>query len=164
MQGLEISYERRNFRGTQVVSIGRHVSAALNHLANELVLRQPHGNAVQSWSALSTCVAERVAVAALLDLKHECTLPLKRGRAMNVAVGYWIAAPGVHVRTPRRELGHASKRAKSDRDQQYGNHRNWTGLPAFFSFSRKKRQKNQAKNCQRRNDEQERRLQRWRKK
>jgi hypothetical protein len=146
VQGLEESYERRSLCRTQVVPIGRHVAAALNHLPNELVLRQPHGNAVQGWSPLSTRVAERVAVAALLDLKHERTLPLKRGRAVNVAVGYWIAAPGVHVRTPGRELGHASKGAERDRDHQHGNNRNRTALPAFFSFSRKKRQKNQAKN------------------
>src|SRR5580693_2092762 len=105
VQGLEESYERRSLCGTQVVAIGRHVAAALNHLANELVLRQTHGNAVQSWPPLSTHVAQRVAVAALLDLKHERTLPLKCGRPVNVLVGYWIAAPGIHVRTPRRELG-----------------------------------------------------------
>src|SRR3984885_1705317 len=164
VQGLEKRYERRSLCGTQVVPIGRHVTAALNYLANELILRQTHGNAIQGWSPLSTRVAERVAVAALLDLKHERTLALKCSGAVNVAVGYWIAAPGVHVRTPWRELGHASKRAESDRDEQYGNYRNWTPLPAFFSFSRKKWQKNQAKNCQRRDDEKERRLQRWRKK
>src|ERR1700678_2506014 len=124
MQGLEKSYERRSLCGTQVVPIGRHVAAALNHLANELILRQANGNAVQGWPPLSTRVAERVAVAALLDLKHERTLPLKRSRPVNVAGGYWIATPCVHVRTPRRELGHASKCAESDRDQQYGNYRN----------------------------------------
>src|SRR5580698_3525357 len=147
VQGLEESYERRSLCRAQVVPIGRHVAAALNHLANELVLRQPHGNAVQGWPPLSTHVAERMAIAALLDLKHERTLPLKCGRAMNVPVGYWIAAPGVHVRTPRRELGHASKGAESDCDHQYGHDRNRPTLPALFSFSRKKWQKNQAKNC-----------------
>ena len=164
VQGLEKRYKRRGLCRTQVVSIGRHVAAALNHLPDELVLRQPHGNAVQGWPPLSTRVAKRVAVAALLDLKHERTLPLKRSCAMNVAVGYWIAAPGIHVRTPGRELGHASKGAESDRNHQHGNNRNWPALPAFFSFSGKKRQKNQAKNYQRRDDEKKWRLQRWRKK
>src|ERR1700691_2276099 len=164
VQGLKESYERRSLCRTQVVPIGRHVAAPLNHLPNELVLRQPHGNGVQGWPPLSTRVAKRVAVAALLDLKHKRTLPLKRRRAVNVLVGYWIATPGIHMRTPRRELGEPSKRAKCDRDHQNCNNRNRPALPAFFSFPRKKRQKNQAKNYQRRDDEKERRLQRWRKK
>src|SRR5580704_13815803 len=147
VQGFKESYERRSLCRTQVVPIGWHVAAALNHLPNELVLGQPHGNAVQGWPPFSTSVAKRVAVAALLDLKHQRTLPLKCSRAMNVPVGYRIAAPGVHVRTPGRELGHASKGAESDRGHQHGNNRNRPVLPAFFSFSRKKRQKNQAKNC-----------------
>src|ERR1700683_55900 len=146
VQGLEESYERRSLCRTQVVSIGRHVAAALNYLANELVLRQTLGNAVQGWSPLSTHIAQRVAVAALLDLKYERTLALKCSRAVNVPVGHWIAAPGVHVRTPGRELGEPSKRAESDRGHQHSNNRNGTALPAFFSFSQKKRQKNQANN------------------
>src|ERR1700678_381476 len=146
VQGLEESYERRSLCRTQVVPISGHVAAALNHLPNELVLCQPHGNAGQGRPSLSTRVTKRVAVAALLALNHERTLPLERGRAMDVPVGYWLAAPGVHVRTPGRELGHASKRAESDRDQQHSNNRNRTALPAFFSFSGKKWQKNQAKN------------------
>src|SRR5579863_8282978 len=150
VQGLKESYERRSLCRTQVVPIGGHIPAALNHLPNELVLREADRNAVQSWPSLSTCVAKRVAVAALLDLKHERTLALERSRSVNVAVGYGIAAPGVHVRTPGRELGHASKGAERDRDHQYCNNRNRTTLPAFFSLSRKKRQKNQAENCQRR--------------
>src|SRR4029077_14686112 len=96
--------------------ICRHVAAALNHLPNELVLCQPHGDAVQGWSPLSACVAKRVAVGALLELTHERTLALKCGRAMNVAVGDWIAAPRAHMRTPGRELGQTSKRAEGDRD------------------------------------------------
>jgi hypothetical protein len=57
-----------------------------------------------------------MAVAALLHLKHERALALKRSRTMNVPLGYWITAPGVHVRTPGSELGHAGKRAQGDRD------------------------------------------------
>src|ERR1700691_5768344 len=125
VQGLKESYERRSLCRTQVVPIRRHVAAALNHLPNELVLREPHGNAIQGRAPLSAHVAKRVAVAALLDLKHQRTLALKRSRAMNVALGYWISAPGVHVRTPRRELGHSSERAKRDRDHKHSNNRNW---------------------------------------
>src|ERR1700691_398878 len=141
-QGRKESYERGSLCRTQVVAISRHVAAALNYLPNELVLRQPHGNAIQGRSPLSARASERVAVAALLDLKYERTLALKRGRAVNVAVGYRIAAPGVHVRTPGRELRHASEGAERDRNHQHGDNRNGTALPAFFSFSGKKRKKN----------------------
>src|SRR5580698_7164087 len=163
VQGLEESYERCSLSRTQVVPIGGHVAAALDHLPNELVLREPHGNAIQGWPSLSTRVAKGVAVAALLDLKDKRTLTLKCGRAVNVPVGYWIAAPGVHVRTPGRELGEASKRAERDRDHQHGNNRDWPALPAFFPFPGKKGQKDQAKNCQGWADEKKRCLKRWRK-
>src|ERR1700722_12566047 len=146
VQGFKESYERRSLCRTQVVPIGWHVAAALNHLPNKLVLGHPHGNAVQGWPPFSTRVSKRVAVAALLDLKHQCTLPLKCSRAMNVPVGYRIAAPGVHGRTPGRELGHASKGAERDGDHEHRDYRNRPTLPALFSFSRKKWQKNQAKN------------------
>src|SRR5271156_640258 len=160
VQGLKESYERRRLCRTQIVAIRGHVAAALNHLPNELVLRQSHGNAVKGWPSFSTRVTKRVAVSALLDLKHKRTLPLKCGCAMNVPVGHRIAAPGVHMRTPGGELGHASKCAESDRDHEHGNNCNGTAFPAFFSFPRKKRQKNQAKDYQGRANEKEGRLQR----
>src|ERR1700730_9586126 len=99
VQRLEESNERRSLCWTQVVPIGRHVAASLNDLTDELVLRETDRNAIQRWPSLSPCVAKRVAVAALLDLKPERTLPLKRSRTMNVPVGHRIAAPGIHVRT-----------------------------------------------------------------
>src|ERR1700719_1268024 len=86
VQVLKESYARDSLCRTQVVPIGRHVAAALNHLPNELVLGQPHGNAVQVWPPLSTRVAKRVAVAALFHLKHKRTLPLECGGAVNVAL------------------------------------------------------------------------------
>src|SRR5271156_5939255 len=92
VQGVEESYECRGLRRTQVVPIGRHVAAALNHLPNELVLGQPHRNTIQGWPPLSARISERMAVAALLDLKYQRALPLECGCATNVALGYRIAA------------------------------------------------------------------------
>src|SRR5258708_11317337 len=117
MEGFKERHERRGLSRTQVVSVGRHIADALDHLPDELVTRKSHGDGIQSWSSLSTRIGEGMAVAALLDLKHKCTLPLERGGSMYVAIGHWIAAPGVHVRTPGCELGHASKGAERDRDQ-----------------------------------------------
>ena len=143
MQGFKKCYERSSLRGTQVVPISGHVAAALNHLPDELVLRQSHGNAIQGRASLSTGVAKRVAVAALLDLKHQRALPLQCSRAMNEAVRHRITAPRIHVRTPGRELGEAGESAERDRNQQHGKNRNRPALPALFSFAGKKRQKNQ---------------------
>src|SRR4029077_15173870 len=83
---------------------------------------------------------------------------------MYVLIRYGIAAPGVHVRTPRCELGKMSKSAERDRDHEYGDDCNRSALPTLFSFSGKKRQQNKAKNYSGRADEKEWRLKRWRKK
>src|SRR4051812_8256985 len=134
MQGFKERHERRGLCWTQIVSVGRHIAAALDHLPDELVSRKSHGNTIESRSPLSPGISEGMAVSALLGLKHERTLPLERGCAMYVSVGHWIAAPGVHVRTPRRELGQTSKRAERDRDHEHGDDCNRSALPALFPF------------------------------
>src|SRR5208282_683923 len=70
MQRFQKCNERRSLRWTQVFPIRRHVAAALNHLPDELVLCQSNGDSVQGRAPLSTGFAKRVAVAALLHLKH----------------------------------------------------------------------------------------------
>ena len=82
MQGLEKPDKRGSFRRAQVFSVSRHVSASLNDLADKLVLREAHSNAVERRASLSAEFAERVAIAALLGLKDECPLSLKSGGAM----------------------------------------------------------------------------------
>src|SRR5271168_2843099 len=77
MQGLEKCNERRGLCRTQVLPVRRHVAASLDHLADELVLREPHGDAVERRPPLSAEFTERMAIAALLHLKHESSLPLK---------------------------------------------------------------------------------------
>src|SRR6266853_338759 len=77
------SFKKRNqgsrLRRTQILSVGGHVAAALDHLSNQLILRQPHGHRVERRAALSPLIAERVAVVALLHLKNQGALPLERG-------------------------------------------------------------------------------------
>jgi hypothetical protein len=46
MQRFEKRNECRCFRRTQIVPICRHIAASLDDLADELVLREPYGNAV----------------------------------------------------------------------------------------------------------------------
>src|SRR5580704_3569683 len=117
MQGFEECDERRCFRWTQVFPERWHVAASLDHLANELVLREPDGNAVQSRASLAATLPEGVAVATLLGLKDERALPLKRG-AMQEFLRHGITAPGVHVRTPGRVSREMRERSQRYRDQQ----------------------------------------------
>src|SRR4029077_13474985 len=116
--GLKKGDERRGFRWTQVFSVSWHVAATLNHLADQLILRKPHGDAVECWTSLSAKFTERMAIAALFDLKHESSLPLKRSAAMQKVVGYGVTAPSVHVRAPRRIASEMGERSQDYGDQQ----------------------------------------------
>lgn len=82
MQSLEECDKSSRLRGTQICSIRRHVAASLNHLTDELVLRESRGDVVERRTSLSAEFTERMTIAALLHLKHESSLSLKCGRAM----------------------------------------------------------------------------------
>src|SRR4029077_6892610 len=109
MECLEKRDKRRGFRWAQVLSVSRHVAASLNHLADERVLREPHGNAIERRTPLSAEFAERMAIAALLLLKYESPLSLKCSGAVQESFRHWITAPGVHMRTPRSKSGEMRK-------------------------------------------------------
>ena len=74
MKSIEERYQGCYFRRIQVLAIGGHVAAALNHLPDQLWFRQPIGHIVKRRSARAAQAAERVTVAALLVLKHDCSL------------------------------------------------------------------------------------------
>src|ERR1700741_1688611 len=105
MQGFEKRDKRRGLCRTQVLPVRRHVAASLDPLADELVLREPHGDAIQRRASLSPQLPEGMAVAALLDLKNKRALPLPGRCAMKKSLRHRITAPSVHVRTPRCESG-----------------------------------------------------------
>src|SRR6267154_857347 len=84
-----------------------------------------------------------MAVAALLGLENERTLPLQRGRAMQKFVRYRITAPSTHVRAPRRIASEMGECSQDYGDQQNGQNSDRTSPPALFSFSRNKGQQNQ---------------------
>src|SRR5713226_5479775 len=90
MQGLEKCDERRGLCRTQVLPVRRHVAASLDHLADELVLREPHGDAIQSWASLAAHFSEGMAVAALLDLENKRALPLQGRGAMKKSLRHGI--------------------------------------------------------------------------
>jgi hypothetical protein len=76
MERFEKCHECRCLRRTQVLAVGWHVAASLDHLADELVLRESRGNAVQSRPSLPSRLTEGMAIAALFNLKDECASPL----------------------------------------------------------------------------------------
>ena len=143
MQGLEKRDQRRGFRWTQVLAVGRHVAASLNHLADELVLREPNRDTVKRRPSLAARVAERMAVAALLHLKDERALPLQRRPACRNCSG--TGSPlhafmcGLHGVYPARCVN-VPKRYCDQQDRQ---NRNRPPPPALFSLTREKRQKEQ---------------------
>ncbi len=104
MQSPQKCYKRGGFRRAQVLSVSGHVPASLDHLADQLVLREPHSNAVQGGTSLPAAVSQGMTVAALFNLKDQSALPLQRGCALQELLRNGIAAPGVHVRTPGCEL------------------------------------------------------------
>src|SRR5262249_5456650 len=152
MQGFKKRYERRCLRRTQILSVCWHVTAALDHLANQLILGEPHRDAVQGWPSLAAGASQGMAVAALLGLEDERALSLERAGMTQQFFRNWIAAPRVHVRTPGCRLREMGKCSKRDRDQQHGQNCNGTSFPALLSFPGQKGKKQQSKNHHNRPD------------
>src|SRR5262245_17565444 len=67
-KGLHEGDERRHLGRRQVLSIGRHVPAALQHLADQLISRQARGDVIERGAATAAFATETMAVAALLVL------------------------------------------------------------------------------------------------
>src|SRR5277367_1623818 len=59
---------RVDLGGREVFAVGRHVAAALNYLAHDLIAREARSGIVERGSAHSADAAERVTVATLLAL------------------------------------------------------------------------------------------------
>src|SRR5882724_11478335 len=162
MECFEERHERRGLGGTQVLSICRHVAAALDHLPDELVFRQSDGDGVEPWTALPTFAIERVAVVALLHLEHERSLPLERRAPAQVRGRNRLAAPRVHRGTPRRIRGETGQRSERDHYEQNRDRRDRAPLPALLAFTGNERQREQEPDRYRRPDQQRRGLHpRW---
>src|SRR5713226_946319 len=135
MQGLEKCDERSGLCRTQVLPIRRHVATSLDHLADELVLREPHRHTIQRWASLPAQLPKGMAVAALFDLENKRPPSLKSGSAVQELLRYRITAPGVHVRTPGCESGKMRQCPQRYRDQQDGQDCDWPPSPTFFAFT-----------------------------
>src|SRR5215467_663878 len=82
----------------EVLAVGRHVAAALEHLTHELIGGEPRRHAVEGGTALAAFPAQAVAVAALLVLDHQRALELERGPPAKVLHGRGCSAPRLHLR------------------------------------------------------------------
>ena len=74
MQRFEKCDQGGRLRRTQILPIRRHVAASLDHLANELVLRQSHSNTVQSRTSLSATLTERNGSCGIASLEKRAHL------------------------------------------------------------------------------------------
>ncbi len=135
VQRLEKRHQRGRLGGAQVLSVGGHVAATLNHLTYQLILRELNGDAIQFRPALSSRAAKSVAVMALLCLENERPLPLQRCAAFQVLVRNRFAAPRIHHGTPRRIAGQMCECTERDCDQQNRKNRDGPALPAFLAFT-----------------------------
>src|SRR5262249_36624959 len=87
-------FEKRNqrccLRRSQILAVRRHIAPAQNYLPNQLILCQPHRHLIESWTALSTAFAQRMAVPALFGLKNQGALPLQTVSTAKLLFGNWL--------------------------------------------------------------------------
>src|SRR5882762_1242621 len=143
MQRLEERDQRGGLRRAEVLSVGRHVAAALDYLADQLVLCERDGDSIEGRPALSSLAVERMAVVALLELKNERAMSLQGGPALQVLLWDWLAAPGIHHRTPGRVRGEMREASERHSDEQDGEDGDGPALPAFLAFSREEGEREQ---------------------
>src|SRR5271165_3526401 len=140
MQSLEKSDQRRGLSRAQVFSIGWHVSATLDYLADQLVLREAKCDAIERRSALATHVIKRMAVATLLGLENQSASALERRAFLQIFGRDRHAAPCVHHRTPGRMQAQLRQTAQHYRNQQNRENGNGAALPALLTFAGDKRE------------------------
>ncbi len=138
MQCLEKGDERCCLRWAQVLAVRGHIAASLDHLADKLILSKPDGDTIERRASLPAQLPKRMAVAALLYLKNERALTLKRGRVAQESSRNRVTAPGAHVRTPRSDFRKMRECPERNRDKHNGHYGNGPPAPALFAFSREK--------------------------
>ena len=163
MQRLEKSHKGRGLRRIEIFSVGGHVAAALEYLAYKLIASQANSDGIKGRAPLSTDSAERVAIVALLFLKHQCALDLKRCASAQEL--RWNGSRGrcIHYRAPRRMFGHVGKSAKRYGDKQDRQHCDRTPLPTFLALARNERQPQENNQRDHGANQQNRGLELWRK-
>src|SRR5262249_60404401 len=93
--------QRGRFGGAQILSVRRHVAAALQDLTYELIARLARRDTVERGAALASLTVQTVAGAALFVLEHQRPLQLERRAALDVADRRGGGGPGPPLRRPR---------------------------------------------------------------
>src|SRR5579883_2209676 len=137
MEGHQKGDESGGFRGAEIFPIGGHVTTALNHLPNELILRETESDFIEGRATLPSLAAKRLAVAALLELKDKRALALESRGVFQKTIGHGIAAPGIHLRAPGSVTREVCERAEGDSDQENAEDSDGTTTPVFFTFAKK---------------------------
>src|SRR6266702_7912332 len=78
MERFEKANERRNLRGREILTVGRHISTTLNYLPDQLIFRQSRCYSIEGWTTLPTDSSKCMTVPALLYLKDIGPLTEKR--------------------------------------------------------------------------------------
>src|ERR1700683_5242280 len=146
MQRLKERDQSRRLRGAPILPVRGHVATALDHLPNQLILCQPNGHGIESRSALSALIVERVAVVTLLHLENEGALALERGAVVQKLGRNRNSTPCVHHRAPRCISSETRKRSQRDCHEQNREYGNRPAPPAFFAFTEKERQEQESEN------------------
>src|ERR1700751_516249 len=139
MQSLEKRDQRRGLSRTQIFSISRHVSATLDHLADQLVVREAKCDAVERRSALAAHVIKRMAVATLLSLEDQSAPAFECSASLQIFRRDRDAAPSVHDWTPGRMKAQVRQTAQHHRNQQNRENGNGPALPTLLPFAGDKR-------------------------
>src|SRR5207245_11573298 len=95
VQRLEKPDQRVHFGRREVLAVGGHVAAALQHLPDQLIAREPRRNAIERGTARPAFTAQAVAVPALFVLHHERALQLERRPALHISNRRGERGPGV---------------------------------------------------------------------
>lgn len=135
VQRFEECHQSRRLRRTQILTVCRHISSALDHLPNQLIFIEAESNFIECWPALTSFVIQRMTVVTLLCLKDECSVALQRRSALQEFWRNRLAAPRIHDRAPRRVLSQVCQSAESYCDQQNRENRNRPAPPALLAFA-----------------------------
>ena len=122
-QRSEKADQGRGFVSIQGVPISRHVTSALHHLPDKLVIGHMGGNGIEGRAAQSAGAANRVAVAALLILKDDRTLTFERRPIVQVTGRNHVGRPRIHDRAPGCIGAEPREDSQAHRDHHKRQHR-----------------------------------------
>ena len=127
MQGLEERDQGRCLGWTQILSVGWHVASALDHLPDQLVLREPQSDSVERRAALTAHVIKRMAVVALLGLENQCAPAFESGASCRYSAGIGTLLQASMTGLQGVCKPRCVKAAEHHRGQQNRQERQWAG-------------------------------------